>query len=153
MLSMSGGIDVESKDDILKAGGTYNRAHKSVTADEFQHGVFFDPKDLAQVKYEMLRSVAKDGVSISDAAEKYGLSRQPYYISKNAVENQGLVGLIPQKRGPKGSHKLGVQAEEFIDRYMKEHPNANSAEINRELAKATGIQVHNRTVSRYMAKK
>ena len=61
MLSMSRGvIDMDSKDDILKAGGTYNRAHESVTAEEFRHGIFFDPKDLAQVKYEMLRSVAKE---------------------------------------------------------------------------------------------
>ena len=142
-----------NKTDILKKNGTYNTSHSAVKAEEFQNSLFFDAEDLAQVKYEMLRSVAKEGVSISDAAERYGLSRQTYYISKNAVENQGMGGLIPQKRGPKGSHKLGVQAEEFIDRYMKEHPNANSAEINRELAKATGIQVHNRTVSRYMAKK
>ncbi len=144
---------MDSKEDILKATGTYNRAHDSVTADEFQHGIFFDPKDLTQVKYEMLRSVAKEGTSISDAAEKYGLSRQTYYISKNAVENQGMGGLIPQKRGPKGSYKLTDQAAKFIDDYIKEHPQANPAEINQALAQATGILVHNRTISRYLAKK
>ena len=144
---------MDSKEDILKAGGTYNRAYDSVTADEFQHGIFFDPKDLAQVKYEMLRSVAKGGASISDAAEKYGLSRQTYYISKNAVENQGMGGLIPQKRGPKGSYKMTEQGEAFIDDYLREHPKASPAEINRALAEATGIKVHDRTISRYLAKK
>ncbi len=144
---------MDSKEDILKANGTYNRGHDSVTADEFQHGIFFDPKDLTQVKYEMLRSVAKEGTSISEAAEKYGLSRQTYYISKNAVENQGMGGLIPQKRGPKGSYKLTDQAAKFIDDYIKEHPQANPAEINQALAQATGILVHNRTISRYLAKK
>lgn len=144
---------MDSKEDILKASGTYNRAYDSVTADEFQHGIFFDPKDLAQVKYEMLRSVAKEGVSVSDAAEKYGLSRQTYYIVKNAVENQGMGGLIPQKRGPKGSYKMTEQAEKFINDYIEEHPKASPAEINRALADATGIQVHDRTISRYLSKK
>lgn len=44
-----------SKEDILKANGTYNRSHGKVTAEKFLTGGFYDPMDIIQVKYEMLR--------------------------------------------------------------------------------------------------
>ena len=47
-----------TKTDILKENGTYNPRHGKVTAACFQTGVFFDSKDLVQVKYELLRSIA-----------------------------------------------------------------------------------------------
>ena len=46
-----------NKTDILKKNGTYNTSHSAVKAEEFQNSLFFDAEDLAQVKYEMLRSV------------------------------------------------------------------------------------------------
>jgi len=53
-----------SKIDILKENGTFNAEGGSVKADNFLHGIFFDPNDLMQVKYEMLRSVDKKELSI-----------------------------------------------------------------------------------------
>ena len=142
-----------NKTDILKKNGTYNTNHSAVKAGEFQNNLFFDAEDLAQVKYEMLRSVSCGENSVREAAEKYGLSRQSYYIVKDGVEKEGLCALIHKKTGPKSPHKLTEKGQAFIDRYISDHPGANSSEVNRALLEETGISVHNRTVGRYMAKK
>ena len=142
-----------SKADVLKENGTYNADSASVKADEFLHGIFFDPDDLVQVKYEMLRSVEKKESSISEASEKYGLSRQTYYVNKSALEKGGLAALIPKKTGPKEGFKLKDEGRRFIDKYLSEHPGATPHEINAAMAAGMGITVHDRTVSRYLSKK
>lgn len=142
-----------AKIDILKENGTFNTDSKSVKADDFLHGIFFDPNDLVQVKYEMLRSVEKKEYSISEASEKYGLSRQTYYINKSAIENGGLAALMPKKSGPKDGFKLKDEGRRFIDNYVSEHPDASPREINAAMATDTGITVHDRTVARYLSKK
>jgi transposase len=141
------------KEDILKQNGTFNKDSKSVTAEEFQSTIFFDPKDLVQVKYEMLRSVAKNELTVSQAAKKYGLSRQSFYINKAAVDTGGIAALIPQKTGPKNAHKLTSDVKEFIDSYQISHPHAKSREISRALSDGANISVHERTVGRYLSKK
>lgn len=142
-----------AKTDILKKNGTYNRNHASVKAADFQQGIFFDAEDLAQVKYEMLRSVAKGENNVQEASAKYGFSRQSYYSIKDGVDKEGLGALIPKKTGPRHSYKLTDKGQSFIDQYVAGHPDAKSGEVNRALKSETGICVHNRTVDRYMAKK
>lgn len=142
-----------AKTDILKKNGTYNRNHASVKATDFQKGIFFDAEDLAQVKYEMLRSVAKGENNVLEASAKYGFSRQSFYSIKDSVDKEGLCALIPKKTGPRHSYKLTEKGQSFIDHYVNEHPDAKSSEVNRALQSETGISVHNRTVGRYMAKK
>ena len=142
-----------AKTDILKKNGTYNKNHDSVKAADFQQGIFFDAEDLAQVKYEMLRSVAKGEYNVLEASARYGFSRQSYYSIKDGVDREGLSALIPKKTGPRQSYKLTENGQSFIDQYVETHPSAKSSEINEALKNETGICVHNRTVDRYISKK
>lgn len=141
------------KTEILKGNGTYNKDSGSVTAAEFQTGIFFDPDDIVQVKYEMLRSVARSEMTVSQAADRYGFSRQGFYINKAAFDAGGIAALVPKKTGPKNPHKLTDEGKRFIDAYTAAHPDANSRRINEAMAEATGISVHDRTVGRYLSKK
>lgn len=141
------------KTEILKGNGTYNKDSGSVTAAEFQTGIFFDPDDIVQVKYEMLRSVARNEMTVSQAADKYGFSRQGFYINKAAFDAGGIAALVPKKTGPKNPHKLTEEGKRFIDAYTEAHPGANARRINVAMAEATGISVHDRTVGRYLSKK
>lgn len=141
------------KTEELKSNGTYNLRHSQVTAVHFKNGVFFDPEDILQVKYEMLRSVSSGECTVSQAASQYGLSRESFYKSKAAYEAGGLQSLIPKKTGPKGAHKLASYGCAFIDSYLMQHPNAPASEINRKMQEATDIHVHNRTIERYLSKK
>jgi hypothetical protein len=67
---------------------------------------FFDPRDLVQVKYELLRRVSLEHASVTDATAEYGVSRPTYYQAKAHFATAGIAGLVPRKRGPRGPHKL-----------------------------------------------
>lgn len=141
------------KTEELKSNGTYNTRHTQVMAAHFKNGVFFDPEDILQVKYEMLRSVSSGECTVSQASRQYGLSRESFYKNKASYEAGGLQSLIPRKTGPKGAHKLAACGCDFIDSYLRQHPNASVSEINRKMQESTDIHVHNRTIERYLSKK
>ena len=67
---------------------------------------FFDPRDLVQVKYELLRRVRVDGDSVSHATSLFALSRPTFYAALAAWERSGLLGLLPEPTGPRHGHKL-----------------------------------------------
>src|SRR5215469_14320050 len=67
---------------------------------------FFDPNDLVQVKYEMLRRVREEGQRVSDASTAFGFSRPSYYEAHAAVAADGLPDLLPLHHGPPRAHQL-----------------------------------------------
>lgn len=95
-----------AKIQILRRQGVLNPHPQAVTDPLFQTGDFFDAHDLLQVKYEMLRRVDVDKALVTEAAAAFGLSRPTFYQAQHAFAQQGLGGLIPRKRGPRGAHKL-----------------------------------------------
>lgn len=141
------------KNDVLKEIGTYNPKHEDVTAPHFQKGNFFDPHDLIQVKYEMLRSVYVGEYTVTEASQQFGFSRESFYNTRSAYDAGGMQALLPGKTGPKGAHKLTETGRNFIDHYQADHPAASVSEINNLMKEHTGICVHNRTVERYLSKK
>ena len=56
-----------SKIKTLKEHGTLNPHPEKVSDPLFQPTQFFDPLDLLQVKYEMLRRVRVEGLSVARA--------------------------------------------------------------------------------------
>lgn len=142
-----------NKATIMKENGTFNRHYKKISVPYFQQGIFFDSRDIVQVKYEMLRSVESGEVTVTEAARQFGLSREAFYKNKAAYERGGIQALIPQKTGPKQAHKLLPEGTMFIDNYVSEHPNARAAEINARLKEKLGISVNKRTIERYLSKK
>jgi len=52
----------DPKYETLRQYGALNRAAEAVRDEFFINHEFFDPRDLVQVKYEMLRRVRIDGV-------------------------------------------------------------------------------------------
>ena len=96
----------QQKRQTLRRHGTLNPEPESVTHPLFQNNDFFDPDDLVQVKYEMLRQVHIDNNSISESARAFGFSRPSFYQAQSAFQQDGVFGLLPHKRGPQGGHKL-----------------------------------------------
>jgi hypothetical protein len=86
--------------------GTLNPEPGKVQDPKFHDGEFFDPRDIVQVKYEMLRRVSVENASVTSATEEYSVSRPTYYQTKASFEEAGIAGLVPSKRGPRGPHKL-----------------------------------------------
>jgi transposase len=143
----------EAKRRILRQQGVLHPHPETVTAALFQDSGFFDPGDLIQVKYEMLRRVEADQVPISQAAHEAGLSRPAFYQAQTAMQQNGLTGLIPRKPGPRGAHKLTVQVLEFLDQQRTTQPNLKFAELARLIQKHLGVTVHPRTIERVLSRR
>ena len=90
----------------LKQNGTLNPRPDKVNDVKFIDHEFFDPNDLLQVKYEMIRKVEQNETSVSEATSSFGFSRPSFYRLQEAFQKEGLVGLISKKKGPKEAHKL-----------------------------------------------
>ena len=62
-----------AKNAALLEEGTLNPAPDKVGDPKFQHSDFFDPLDIVQVKYEMLRRVTVERASVTHVTEEYGV--------------------------------------------------------------------------------
>ncbi|MGH3731916.1 MAG: helix-turn-helix domain-containing protein, partial [Acidimicrobiales bacterium] len=92
---------------------------------------FFDANDLVQVKYEMLRRVSEDGRPVSEVSATFGFSRPSYYEAQHAFAASGLVGLVPQRPGPRRAHKLSAEVVSALEAAKSEDPGLNSAALAR----------------------
>jgi hypothetical protein len=98
--------------ESLQEHGALHPRPQDVTDPLFHESPFFDARDLVQVKYEMLRRVRIDERQVSETAAAFGFSRPSFYAARSAFEQDGLPGLLPQKRGPRRAHKL---TDEVLD--------------------------------------
>ena len=71
----------DDKTESLKKYGALNPHPQKVSEKMFSDSAleFFDPRDLVQVKYEMLRAVDQEGRSVKQASEAFGFSRPAFY--------------------------------------------------------------------------
>ena len=77
----------DRKMERLKQQGGLNRHPERVRAPWFAGSSgFFDARDLAQVKYEMLRQVRVEGAEKTKAAALFGVSRPTFYEAEAAQE-------------------------------------------------------------------
>src|SRR5260370_20979204 len=101
------GIMSDEKLRVLRKSHTLHPHPDQVRDPLFTTGsAFFDPRDLVQVKYELLRRVRVDRESVSHATSLFALSRPTFYAAQAAWERAGLVGLFPEPTGPPHAHKL-----------------------------------------------
>jgi transposase len=140
--------DAEPKTQALRQSGTLNPRPQEVRDELFREQAFFDPRDLVQVKYEMLRRVSQDGHSISQAAVSFGFSRPSFYQAQTAFEASGLAGLVPQKRGPKQGYKLTPEILEFLRKARTADAEVKPAALAQLVQERFGVAVHPRTIER-----
>lgn len=133
----------------LKARGALHTHPQDVTEPLFRDSAFFDPHDVVQVKYEMLRRVRTETTSVSEAAADFGFSRPAFYQTRAAFTREGLPGLLPRKRGPKQPHKL---TDEVLAVLAVAHTHDGQLSRFTELAallkRRFGIVAHPRSIER-----
>jgi hypothetical protein len=86
---IDGGVALWIKKEVLTGNGTYNKNYKNVKSSKFVDDHFFDPMDIMQVKYEMLKEVERDGTTITDTVDNYGFSRTAYYNIRGRSMSKG----------------------------------------------------------------
>ena len=138
----------DPKLEALRQQGTLNPRPRDVTDPLFARDSFFDPRDLVQVKYEMLRRVQSEGHSVTGAATSFGFSRPSFYQALEAFEEGGLAGLVPHKRGPKQAHKLTDEVLAFLVETRQKEPSVRAPELVRLVQERFGIKVHPRSIER-----
>ena len=137
----------------LREEGTLNPTPDGVHDPKFQENEFFDPHDIVQVKYEMLRRVSVENASVSAATEEYGVSRPTFYQTKASFEKGGVTGLVPQKRGPRGPHKLRGTALAFVQQQLVAGKPVRAHELAELVRQKFDINIHPRTIERAVAGK
>ncbi|MCR4340610.1 MAG: helix-turn-helix domain-containing protein [Gemmatimonadaceae bacterium] len=109
---------------------------------------FFDPRDLVQVKYEMLRRVDVEGQPVARTADTFGFSRPTFYQAHAAFHAQGIGGLVPRKRGPRGAHKVTAAVLAFVAAQRAEDPALTARVVLPRIHDHFGLDVHRRSLER-----
>lgn len=142
-----------SKAEALLQEGTLNSAPEKVSDPKFQQSEFFDPRDLVQVKYEMLRRVFAENTPVTDAAEEYGVSRPTYYQAKTNFDEAGIAGLVPKKRGPRSPHKLQGEVLTFLESQIIPGEPIRARKLAAVIRQEFDLEVHPRTIDRALGGK
>lgn len=140
----------QTKRSFLREQGTLNAHAKAVRHESFRDNEFFDPEDLLQVKYEMLRQVDVEKQPVSQAAKTFGFSRPSFYQAQAAFQEAGLAGLLPHKRGPRSGHKLTPELMQFVAQLRLAEPTISSPQLAERIAQRFGISVHPRSIDRQL---
>jgi transposase len=143
----------DAKAAALLEEGTLNPFPEKVSDPKFQEGEFFDPRDVVQVKYEMLRRVLVDNASVTDTTSEYGVSRPTYYQARTSFDEAGIAGLVPRKRGPRGPHKLQGEVLAFVEKRHVPGEPIRARELAKLIRDEFSIEVHPRTIERALAGK
>jgi transposase len=143
----------DTKVQALQARRALHPRPQDVSDELFSDSEFFDARDMVQVKYEMLRRVRVDGQSVREAAAAFGLSRVTFYQVLQAFEHDGMSGLLPKRRGPKGAHKLTDTVVEFIGQQRVEDKTLRAPALARRVKDRFGISVHPRSIERALSRR
>lgn len=143
----------DPKTAALLEEGTLNPSPEKAGDPKFQLGEFFDSRDLVQVRYEMLRRVSVDKLSVTQAIAEYGVSRPTYYQAKASFDETGLAGLVPKKRGPRGPHKLQGEILAFVEKQHVAGGPIRARELAMLIRREFSVKVHPRTIERALTEK
>jgi transposase len=145
----------DDKTESLKKYGALNPHPQKVTVEMFSDSTleFFDPRDLVQVKYEMLRAVDKEGCSVKQASEAFGFSRPAFYQAQSQFKQGGVTGLVKKRPGPKSAHKLTVDVLAFIEEKVEEGEPLRARKLAPLIREKFGKDVHPRSIERAVTRR
>ena len=141
------------KIEALRSCGALNRHPEEVRNPLFTENDFFDPHDLVQLKYETLRAVEVEGRPLAQAALDSGLSRPTIYEARENFRQEGIEGLLPEKRGPKKPRKLTPQVRGYLEELVALNPDLKAAVLVQRVRRRFGVLLHVRTVEKALQKK
>lgn len=150
---MSNSSSSDHKTKALSEQGILNPRPEDVKDPLFQENEFFDPRDLLQVKYEMLRRHQTEDLPAASAAQAFGFSRVTFYQTLKRFEQEGIGGLFPKLRGPKLAHKLSEELVAFIETALAEDPALRSPALAEVIKVRFDVSVHPRSIERALARR
>jgi transposase len=146
-------VPSDGKAEVLAGSRTLNPDPGGVTDPVFAGSVFFDARDLVQVKYEMVRKTEVEKMPVSRAAATFGFSRQSLYTARAVLAEQGLAGLVPAKPGPKAGHKLTEAVVDHLETLVAADPTTRVVDLVVVVSERFGVSVHPRSIGRALARR
>jgi transposase len=143
----------DSKKEALRSACALHPNPNAIRDEAFVQGDFFDPNDLVQVKYEMLRRHREEQKTVAEVARAFGTSRQAFYSAKALFESQGIPGLIPKRRGPRGAHKCTEEVLDFAEQWKDEHPSEGTVRLAEAIEQRFGIHINPRSIDRALVRR
>ena len=142
---------VDAKSEALRQTGALHPKPEDVHDEAFRRDEFFDPRDLVQVRYEMLRRHQIDGDAVTDVSSAFGVSRQAYYMTETAFEASGIAGLMPRRRGPQRAHKCTDEILDFVEQWRADISPENN--VSEAVRRRFGVAIHPRSLARALTRR
>jgi transposase len=138
----------DAKIAALREQHALNPHPSAVQDDAFRIHDFFDPRDLVQVRYEMLRRHRVEGKPVIEASAAFGLSRQAFYKTSTAFGQQGVSGLLPRRRGPRGAHKCSDEVLDFVEQWREGRQQWSALLVADAVKERFGLRINPRSIGR-----
>ena len=150
---MNGSAQPGSKSASLSQYGSLNPHPERVQDALFQNQLFFDPRDLVQVKYEMLRRVLREGHPPGKTAASFGFSRVTFYQVQERFGDAGLPGLLPQPKGPRQGYKMSEEVLRFLLKTLEDEPALRVTDLSQQVKEQFEVSIHPRSIERALVQR
>lgn len=138
----------DPKKDALRQHGCLNPKPETIKDELFVANDFFDPRDLLQVKYEVIRRIQTDRRPIQQVAQLFGFSRPTVYQALLAFEQGGLAALLPRRPGPRHAHKLNEEIIAFLESNLQDNPSLRTVDLVKLLWDRYELSVYPSSIDR-----
>lgn len=142
----------ETKKKFLQQEGLLNPKPERVYHPLFETLDFFDPLDLPQVRYEMIRVARVENISVADACKLFGFSREYFYKLERAFMARGYVALIGSTMGRRPIIALNQEVVNFIVHRKIGEPKLSGENLRQEIRRLYNVHCSRRTVERIVEK-
>lgn len=142
----------DTKKDFLQKEGLINPKPERVNYELFESNVFFDPLDLPQVRYEMIRTARVDSISVAKACRFFGFSREYFYKLERSFMDRGFVALLGSPKGRRPLIGLNNEILNFIIHRKIDNPKLSGEDLRQEILYLYKIDCSRRTVERIIEK-
>ena len=132
---------------FLKCARCLHQSPEQVRDERFlQEDGFFDPKDIVQVKYELLRTCQVEEVDVTAACARFGFSRTTYYKVYDAFLRGGIPALMGRPRGRPKPIKVNELVLGYLISEKAKNPRLPAAEMVAPLRQRYQVELSERMI-------
>jgi transposase len=140
----------EAKRQFLARQGLLHAKPERVIHPLFHTLDFFDPLDLPQVRYELLRAARVEHTPVVQACRLFGFSREYFYQLERDFMARGYVALLGAPRGRPPLLALNEQIIQFLLQRKLSDAKLTGEQLRQQLLATFQVDCSRRTVERLL---
>jgi transposase len=142
----------EAKKKFLEQEGLLNPKPERLSHALFKTLDFFDPLDLPQVRYEMIRAARVEKISVTEACRLFGFSREYFYKLERNFMARGYVSVLGSTMGRRPLIALNQEIVNFLVHRKIDEPKLSGEDLRKEIRHLYNVDCSRRTVERIVQK-